>query len=1286
MNLYHVLEMIGEGSFGRVYKGRKKFSGQVVALKFIPKTGRSEKELRSLKREIEIMRGLRHPNIVLLLDSFETETEVVVVTEYAEGELFQILEDDGSLPECQVHEIACQLVSALYYLHSHRILHRDMKPQNILLGKGGVVKLCDFGFARAMSVSTMVLTSIKGTPLYMSPELVEEKPYDHTADLWSLGCILYELHTGAPPFYTNSIFQLVHLIVKDPVKWPENMGQDCTSFLKGLLTKDPQKRLSWPNLLQHPFVADGVLVLSDEGGSSPLTVTPTPDMQALKQQQVAEKTAPHGGESRLLRKAKERREEEKRNRSDQLKNGNTVQARSKTAPAGKVPTTDSCKADHNLNQQTGHIQQVSRVHSAPCKGQISRDYEREFPSVEVGPRQVLKHSGPSQASLASVRMDSEVSEADSDEEWQRLAEVTDWANQVSLTPPIHQRLKDKLLTSKDQLLDGTLEGEVQFCQPLRVLRKFIMTSSPDDGKRVAMEIGLPHILFGTIQDILRDPDLVHKPWSAAVLGDLMCVLILYWERNADWEMKEKRPEELCQSFVWLFLCPDLNPLAPLAACVLTLFTHRGVSVEVDIKNLISVLECLLTDSDKFYHPVPPGWALCDGVLSLILYSFSERESDLLPDFMESELWRHLWAKVGTSLGKSGSKTEFLSCNGLYVLLSLALFLCSREPHGCVQLFSDRTTNCVLTLSRLLTADCSTEFDRGLFWGDQGMNSLTVISCHLLCFPFALQLPQEKMMAILQSYQSSNIVTSLVQVIQTLHPSLLELPLLLLCRVVLSDPQRNAPCLITAAKTCQFFSQNSGSTLTQYHLPKNTKEPSKTNGHQSKRLVTQTRASGEKPKHKIDQSKASQDKHSRNSSNAQSLRLSKSRTEWSRGRMERLKGKGELQKSSMEALRESLDRHSGGVEQLIDSLDPCRSLTDHLQDFTHQRRSRVNQLWDSLEQQARGSGDFAGGNGACLQAVDAVGQSPGAGVRTVSSLLSVLLQTSSLSSSAAELLSLLSQTARFSPRPSLSLLPVDPALLQLALRHHDDGVRAACCGLLGCLEPDVTADAETKMDWTLGPSLFHELIGRLVDPAPSVRRWACRAVGNWICLISSAGPRDEAPHKDRELPEGSKIVGRSSSVPVLGKGLKGSKEREGRRRGSQEDSSTPLKRGEFGMKEEIWIKAALGATAPLVSLLRDADAVIRQHCCVSLGNLAAVEGGVGALLDTDAPRLLLDAARGDSHHAVRRAARATVRGFCQQDALLQALSCVEARRDAPSGIPECFTAEPVPVAGQSAGWH
>uniref|UniRef100_A0ABK0LWB5 non-specific serine/threonine protein kinase n=1 Tax=Rattus norvegicus TaxID=10116 RepID=A0ABK0LWB5_RAT len=319
MEKYHVLEMIGEGSFGRVYKGRKKYSAQVVALKFIPKLGRSEKELRNLQREIEIMRGLWHPNIVHMLDSFETDKEVVVVTDYAEGELFQILEDDGKLPEEQVQAIAAQLVSALYYLHSHRILHRDMKPQNILLAKGGGIKLCDFGFARAMSTNTMVLTSIKGTPLYMSPELVEERPYDHTADLWSVGCILYELAVGTPPFYTTSIFQLVSLILKDPVRWPSTITSCFKNFLQGLLTKDPRQRLSWPDLLHHPFIAGRVTIITEPAGSNlgtPFTSRLPPELQVLKDEQ-AHRLAPKGNQSRILRQACKRMAEEAKQKEDQ---------------------------------------------------------------------------------------------------------------------------------------------------------------------------------------------------------------------------------------------------------------------------------------------------------------------------------------------------------------------------------------------------------------------------------------------------------------------------------------------------------------------------------------------------------------------------------------------------------------------------------------------------------------------------------------------------------------------------------------------------------------------------------------------------------------------------------------------------------------------------------------------------------------------------------------------------------------------------------------------------------
>nr|CCC95049.1 unnamed protein product [Trypanosoma congolense IL3000] len=255
MENYSIVELIGEGSFGKVYKARRKGTGHIVAMKFIVKKGKNDKELLNLRSEIEIMTKLNHDNIITLFDAFETQQEFVVVMEYAQGELFEILEDDKKLPEEVVQRIAKQLLQALHYLHSNRIMHRDMKPQNILIGQNGSVKLADFGFARTMSYNTMVLTSIKGTPLYMAPELVQEQPYNHSADLWSLGCILYELLYGKPPFYTNHLYKLINQIVNDPVKFEEPISPDFKSLLKGLLTKSFSERLNWPHLLNHPFVA-----------------------------------------------------------------------------------------------------------------------------------------------------------------------------------------------------------------------------------------------------------------------------------------------------------------------------------------------------------------------------------------------------------------------------------------------------------------------------------------------------------------------------------------------------------------------------------------------------------------------------------------------------------------------------------------------------------------------------------------------------------------------------------------------------------------------------------------------------------------------------------------------------------------------------------------------------------------------------------------------------------------------------------------------------------------------
>ncbi|KAJ0180427.1 hypothetical protein K1T71_003831 [Dendrolimus kikuchii] len=284
MENYVVISFVGEGSFGRVFKAKHKETDVIVALKVIRKKGRSSKDLKNLKQECDIQRQLNHPNIIRMIDSFDTETELVVVTEYAEKELHSILAKEGCLNEEQVKKITWDLVSALYYLHSHRVLHRDLKPQNVLLDSSGHAKLCDFGLARIMTNATHILTSIKGTPLYMAPELIEEKPYDHQADLWSLGCIVYELMAGQPPFCTMSIWQLVRMIRHKPVQWPSFISLEARSFLQGLLHKDPAKRMSWPEILEHPFVAGHVLILPEDVQSeSPFTKPLTHSQQEAKQ-------------------------------------------------------------------------------------------------------------------------------------------------------------------------------------------------------------------------------------------------------------------------------------------------------------------------------------------------------------------------------------------------------------------------------------------------------------------------------------------------------------------------------------------------------------------------------------------------------------------------------------------------------------------------------------------------------------------------------------------------------------------------------------------------------------------------------------------------------------------------------------------------------------------------------------------------------------------------------------------------------------------------------------------
>uniref|UniRef100_A0A663MZL2 non-specific serine/threonine protein kinase n=1 Tax=Athene cunicularia TaxID=194338 RepID=A0A663MZL2_ATHCN len=795
MEKYHVLEMIGEGSFGRVYKGRRKHSAQVVALKFIPKVGQSEKELKNLRREIEIMRGLHHLNIIQMLDSFETEKEVVVVTDYAEGELFQILEDDGSLPESQVQTIAAQLVSALYYLHSRRILHRDMKPQNILLGKDGVVKLCDFGFARAMSIHTMVLTSIKGTPLYMSPELVEERPYDHTADLWSVGCILYELFVGTPPFYTSNIFQLVSLIVKDPVKWPAAISPDFKSFLQGLLMKDPRQRLSWPELLSHPFIAGWVAVIDDteeHGISNPFTTKLSPEMQALKEQQ-ARSVAPRSGQSNILRKARQKMAEKKVEESvgfPWLAAWQSGSWRSLLPIQGE----GGLRLGQRKRGKQGHpltAVSLAREHS------ITQDYEQEFSGAGAPLQPGAGRAEPrGRHSIEAVDLENE--EVESDEEWQHLIEATE-PSAMQLSTPLsllrdlafRHHVQARLADSVHQVLEGMLEGASRLRPVLLVVGNLLATQCDSELlEHFCQELGVPLSLLRLAKQILETGSIrqvghvsllsfapAASPSLQAFQESAGCFLALLLELLAEPADSEMR---ICQQnlLVRVPLSPFSQPSSPGTEAV-------GLGMCVG--------ELLAVGSDAFLS----GQAVsCTGNVAVE------------QGFATSELWSVVWHCVAAVLRVCSDRAtgdlpgadhptaepdwNLLSPQGTLLFLSLALFVFTHESHQCLPQLTQSHGVLMVTLKRLLSPDflaCLAQTQAGENGDPELVPAVVVQTCQLLCFPFALDVDGDTLALVMEAVRDAQIPAQLLQVCSHHLPFLYaELPMSLLCHLVVSDEQ------------------------------------------------------------------------------------------------------------------------------------------------------------------------------------------------------------------------------------------------------------------------------------------------------------------------------------------------------------------------------------------------------------------------------------------------------------------------------------------------------------------
>ncbi|EGZ07058.1 hypothetical protein PHYSODRAFT_375111, partial [Phytophthora sojae] len=267
------VKLLGEGSFGRVFLMReKKPGGRLVCVKQIHRVHQSKKKAfaapgreKSSGVEVDLMKKLRHPNLIRLLKSFVGPSPLRqqhIVMEYCSGgDLRNYLKAayraDGKQPLCldedKIWYWFVQLALGLHHMHQQRVLHRDVKTANVFLSNAGYLVLGDLGIARKLASGDAAATVI-GTPLYMAPEVLEGKEYSFSSDVWALGCVLYELCTGRPPFMASTTPHLLNKICHGDYQ-PIQKGGIITSsrlptLIGSMLSTRPELRPSVEQLLR----------------------------------------------------------------------------------------------------------------------------------------------------------------------------------------------------------------------------------------------------------------------------------------------------------------------------------------------------------------------------------------------------------------------------------------------------------------------------------------------------------------------------------------------------------------------------------------------------------------------------------------------------------------------------------------------------------------------------------------------------------------------------------------------------------------------------------------------------------------------------------------------------------------------------------------------------------------------------------------------------------------------------------------------------------------------------
>ncbi|XP_038951165.1 serine/threonine-protein kinase Nek5 isoform X3 [Rattus norvegicus] len=255
MDKFDLIKIIGEGTFGKVYLAKDKSESCHCVIKEISLT----KEKEASKNEVTLLAKMKHSNIVTFFSSFQENSRLFIVMEYCDGGdlMERIQRQRGVLfSEDQILCWFVQISLGLKHIHDKKVLHRDIKSQNIFLSKNGMVaKLGDFGTARTLNNSMELAQTCAGTPYYLSPEICQNRPYNNKTDIWSLGCVLYELCTLKHPFESDNLHHLVLKICQGRVApISPHFSLDLQSLIPQLFRVSPQDRPSINSLLKRPFL------------------------------------------------------------------------------------------------------------------------------------------------------------------------------------------------------------------------------------------------------------------------------------------------------------------------------------------------------------------------------------------------------------------------------------------------------------------------------------------------------------------------------------------------------------------------------------------------------------------------------------------------------------------------------------------------------------------------------------------------------------------------------------------------------------------------------------------------------------------------------------------------------------------------------------------------------------------------------------------------------------------------------------------------------------------------